>query len=182
MEIIYHEGKENVVANVLSRKSVHNLCMAMSQVKLRDEVENMGISMIRKWDIVSDLKIELELYAEIRDKHKLDSRVAEWRKQAEVGGTTRFTNNEDGSLRFNGRWCVADNEELKQSILTEAQNTPYSVHPGGDKFYKDLKKTLWWLGIKKVVAEFVARCLNCVRLKGVHKRPQGKVKSLNVPK
>ncbi|XP_074305949.1 uncharacterized protein LOC141641177 [Silene latifolia] len=86
-----------------------------------------------------------------------------------------------GSLRFKGRWCVPDDEELKRNILTEAHNTPYYVHPGGDKLYKDLKKTFLWPGIKKEVAEFVARCLTCQRVKGEHKRPQGKVQSLDVP-
>ncbi|XP_074297880.1 uncharacterized protein LOC141628674 [Silene latifolia] len=43
--------------------------------------------------------------------------------------------------------------------MTDAYCTPYSVHPGGDKLYKDLKKTFWWLGLKKEVAEFFARCL-----------------------
>ncbi|XP_074266050.1 uncharacterized protein LOC141588509 [Silene latifolia] len=43
----------------------------------------------------------------------------------------------------------------------------------GDKLYKDLKKTFWWPKMKKEVAEFVAICLVCQRVKGEHKRPQG---------
>ncbi|XP_074278230.1 uncharacterized protein LOC141601824 [Silene latifolia] len=62
-----------------------------------------------------------------------------------------------------------------------AHCTPYSVHPGGDKLYKDLKKTFWWPGMKNDVAEFVARCLTCQRVKGEQWRPQGKIQSLEVP-
>ncbi|XP_074290415.1 uncharacterized protein LOC141617138 [Silene latifolia] len=52
MEIIYHEGKANVVAVALSRKSVHSLCIALSLMKWKDEVTKMGIHMIRKGDAI----------------------------------------------------------------------------------------------------------------------------------
>ncbi|XP_074306221.1 uncharacterized protein LOC141641461 [Silene latifolia] len=57
--------------------------------------------------------------------------------------------------------------------MTEAYCTPYSVYPGGDKLYKALKKTFWWPGMKKEVAEFVGRCLTSQRVKGEQRRPQG---------
>ncbi|XP_074300087.1 uncharacterized protein LOC141631297 [Silene latifolia] len=85
---------------------------------------------------------------------------------------SRFYVASDESLRFDVRWCVPDDEELKSKILTEAHCTPYSVHPGGDKLYKDLKKTFWWPKMKKEITEFGARCLVCQRVKGEHKRPQ----------
>ena len=63
----------------------------------------------------------------------------------------------DDNLRFMGRWCVPNHGEVKRKILKEAHST-YSVHPG-DKHYKDLKVNFWWLGMKKEIVEFVARCL-----------------------
>ncbi|XP_074293332.1 uncharacterized protein LOC141620328 [Silene latifolia] len=80
MEIIYHERKANVVADALSRKFVHALCTAISRVRLHEEVEKMGISLIKKGDTVGDLTIEPELYAEIKEKQAGDARVARWRE------------------------------------------------------------------------------------------------------
>ena len=37
--------------------------------------------------------------------------------------------------------------------MEEGHNTPYSVHPGGDKLYKDLKKVYWWPKMKREVAD-----------------------------
>ncbi|XP_074305899.1 uncharacterized protein LOC141641122 [Silene latifolia] len=106
MEIIYHEGKANVVADALSRKSVHALCTAMSRMKLREEVERMGISMIKNGDTIGDLTIEPELYEEIRKKQEGDARVARWRGavgEAMVkGGKKRFHMGSDGGLRVKG--------------------------------------------------------------------------------
>ena len=65
--------------------------------------------------------------------------------------------------------------------MEEGHNTPYSIHPGGDKLYKDLKKVYWWPNMKKEVAEFVAKCLTCQKIKIEHKRPQGTVQSLEIP-
>ena len=46
----------------------------------------------------------------------------------------------EGILHFKGKLCVPNNEELQKHILSEAHDTPYSIHPGMTKMYKDLKK------------------------------------------
>ncbi|XP_074288218.1 uncharacterized protein LOC141613384 [Silene latifolia] len=91
---------------------------------------------------------------------------------------SRFLLHEDESVRYDGRWCVPEDADMRKVIMTEAHWTPYSVHPDCDKLYKDLKKTFWWPRMKKDVADFVARCLTCQRVKGEQRRPQGKVQSL----
>ncbi|XP_074288679.1 putative mitochondrial protein AtMg00860 [Silene latifolia] len=125
--------KASVVADALSRKSVHALCLAMPRVRLQDELKEMGICVIRKGDSIGDLTIKPELYAEIREKQKGDTKLEKWRAVVEEGVPSRFVVRVGGGLRFDRRWCVPDNEELKRKILTEAHSTPYSVHPGGDK-------------------------------------------------
>ena len=72
-------------------------------------------------------------------------------------------------------------EEVKRKLMEEGHNTPYSMHPRGDKLYKDLKKVYWWPRMKNEVAEFVAKCLTCQKVKIEHKRPQGTVQSLEIP-
>jgi hypothetical protein len=52
-------------------------------------------------------------------------------------------------------------KELKDKKLREAHESAYSIHPGGNKMYHDLKATYWWYGMKRDVAEYVALCDTC---------------------
>jgi hypothetical protein len=51
--------------------------------------------------------------------------------------------------------------ELKDKILQEVHESAYSIHPGGNKMYHDLKATYLWYGMKRYVVEYVALCDTC---------------------
>jgi hypothetical protein len=54
-----------------------------------------------------------------------------------------FSEDEEGVLWYKGRICVPNIKELKDKILHEAHKSAYSIHPGGNKMYHDLKATYW---------------------------------------
>jgi len=89
---------------------------------------------------------------------------------------------EDWKLRLQNQVCVLAIEELKGKILDEGHNTPHSVHLGGNKLYKDLKRTFWWGNMKQEVADYVAKCLTYQWVKAKHQRPAGLLQSLKIPK
>ncbi|KAA3473168.1 hypothetical protein EPI10_023570 [Gossypium australe] len=55
------------------------------------------------------------------------------------------------------RICVLKDIELRQFILREAHSSPYAMHPGGNKMYRDLRELYWWPGLKREVTDFVVR-------------------------
>jgi hypothetical protein len=59
-------------------------------------------------------------------------------------------------------------KELKDKILHETHVSAYSIHLGRHKMYHDLKATYWWYGMKRDVAEYVALCDTCQRVKAEH--------------
>ena len=71
----------------------------------------------------------------------------------------------DGLFRFRDRIYVLDNIELKMLILREFHAKPYSGHPGYQKTLTVVKKFYYWPNLKKDVAEYVARCFDCHRVK-----------------
>ena len=83
-------------------------------------------------------------------------------------------------LFFDGRTCVPNENELQRQILTEAHETPYSVHPGSTKMYQGFREHFWWNGMKGDVAKFVSKNLTCQKVKAEHKRPAGELQPIEV--
>ncbi|KAL5554208.1 hypothetical protein UlMin_041609 [Ulmus minor] len=84
---------------------------------------------------------------------ELDPELHQIREEVTKGSNSEFSLSSDGILNFKGRLCVPNDEELRTQILTEAHTTPYSVHPGATKMYKDMKEGFWWPGMKRDVAK-----------------------------
>ena len=88
---------------------------------------------------------------------------------------------EENSLWFQNRICVPDIPEIKEVILREAHQTPYSIHPGSTKMYMDLKGVFWWNNMKREIAKYVSECHTCQRVKAEHQSPAGKIQPLPIP-
>ena len=86
-----------------------------------------------------------------------------------------------GYLRRDGRLCVPRVEDLMRAVLEEAHHSRMTIHPGGDKMYRDMRRVFYWSGMKKSVAEFVSKCLMCQRVKAEQKKPAGLLLPLDVP-
>ena len=66
-------------------------------------------------------------------------------------------------------------DNLRKEILEEAHFIAYSVHPGTTKMYYGIKDLYWWDGLKKDVADYVAKCLTCQQVKAEHQKLSGKL-------
>ncbi|GJS01122.1 putative reverse transcriptase domain-containing protein [Tanacetum coccineum] len=66
--------------------------------------------------------------------------------------------------------CFGD---LRALIMHESHKSKYSIHPGSDKMYQDLKKLYWWPNMKAKIATYVSKCLTCAKVKGEYQKPSG---------
>jgi hypothetical protein len=82
---------------------------------------------------------------------------------------------------FKDRLCVPDIKSIWELILKEAHETSYSIHPGSEKMYQDLKKRFCLYGMKREIAKYVARCDSYHRIKAEHQRPTGLLQPLQIP-
>ncbi|GJV64583.1 putative reverse transcriptase domain-containing protein [Tanacetum coccineum] len=65
--------------------------------------------------------------------------------------------------------------------MDEAHTSRYSIHPGADKMYYDLRDLYWWPGMKRDIAEYVSRCLMCSKIKAEHQKPSGLLQQPEIP-
>ena len=72
-------------------------------------------------------------------------------------------------------------KSIRESILREAHDSAYSIHPRSTKMYLDLRERYWWYKLKRDVAEYVAICDTCQRVKAEHQRPAGLLQPMKIP-
>ncbi|GJS13352.1 putative reverse transcriptase domain-containing protein [Tanacetum coccineum] len=65
--------------------------------------------------------------------------------------------------------------------MHESHKSKYSIHPGSDKMYQDMKKLYWWPNMRADMATYVSKCLTCARVKDEHKRPSGLLVQPEIP-
>ena len=92
-----------------------------------------------------------------------------------------YSVNSDGILLYRGSVYVLEYGELRNLVMLEGHKAPYSAHPGVKKMHADLKRYYYWPGMKRDIADFVARCLECQRVKAEHQQPAGLLQSHSIP-
>ena len=180
-EIHYHPGKANLVAYALSRKGQANMALAFQlPEELMKEFEKLNLGMVAHTEGIT-LEVESTLEQEIRKGQLEDLEIEEIKETMERGKAPDFTKDYQGTIWFRNRICVPDVGDLRETILREAHDSAYSIHPGSTKMYQDLKQRYWWYGMKRDVAAHVAICDTCQRVKAEHQRPAGLLQPLKVP-
>ncbi|GKF85012.1 putative reverse transcriptase domain-containing protein, partial [Tanacetum coccineum] len=95
--------------------------------------------------------------------------------------TEKLKPHADGTLCLNRRSWLPCYGNLRTVIMHESHKSKYSIHPGSDKMYQDIKKLYWWPNMKANIATYVSKCLTCAKVKAEHKRPSGLLVQPEIP-
>ncbi|GKC60168.1 hypothetical protein Tco_1087766 [Tanacetum coccineum] len=156
--IRYHSGKANVVADALGGKDkepirVRALVMAVHN-NLPGQIRNAQVEACKKENIGAE----------------------GFRGEGEP-----FEVRTDGTKCLKGRVWLPLFGGLRDLIMLESHKSKYSIHPGSDKMYHDLKKLYWWPNIKADIATYVSKCLTCAKVKAEHQKPSGLLQQPEIP-
>ncbi|GJT11636.1 putative reverse transcriptase domain-containing protein [Tanacetum coccineum] len=66
-------------------------------------------------------------------------------------------------------------------MMHGSHKSKYSIYPGSDKMYQDMKKLYWWPNMKANIATYDSKCLTCAKVKAEHQRPLGLLVQLDIP-
>ncbi|GJY31790.1 putative reverse transcriptase domain-containing protein [Tanacetum coccineum] len=156
-EIRYHLGKANVVADALSRK------------------ERIKPMRIRAMNMTLQPSIKDKILA--AQEEASDESVGLQRGLDEL-----IERRSDGVLYYLDRIWVPLKGDVRTLIMDEAYKSKYSVHPGADKMYYDLRDRYCWPGMKKDIAMYVSRCLTCLKVMTKYQRLCGLLQQPEIPK
>nr|GEX98621.1 putative reverse transcriptase domain-containing protein [Tanacetum cinerariifolium] len=163
--IRYHPGKANVVADALSRK------------------ERIKPLRVRALVITIDLNLPKQIL-----EAQIEALKPENLKKEDVGGMIRrdipkekLESYADGTLCLNSRSWLPCYGDLRFVIMHESHKLKYSIHPGSDKMYQDMKRLYWWPNMKANIATYVSKCLTYARVKAEHQKPLGLLVQPTIP-
>jgi hypothetical protein len=140
-------GKENKVVDALSRRvhEMHDMTIIMYKLDLRKKILEVFKSNLRYVDI----KVTLQ---QGMSQQKLE----------------HYEIREDRILMYRNIVYVSNDKDLKSLILSDMRKVPYVRHPGYQKTIFAVKKQYFWPGMEKEVVDFIARCLECQKVKAEH--------------
>ncbi|GKA15612.1 putative reverse transcriptase domain-containing protein [Tanacetum coccineum] len=162
-EIRYHPGKANVVADALSRKERNK------PLRVRALVMTIGLDLPKQ---ILNAQTEARKPENIKNED-VGGMLIENSKDPEKLRTEKLEPRADGTLCLNGRSWLPCYGDLRTVIMHESHKSKYSIHPGSDKMYQDMKKLYWWPNMKADIATYVSKCLTCAKVKAEHQRPSG---------
>ena len=163
LEVHYHPGKANVVADALSRK-VHCNCLSAESYahSLCAEMQMVNLEIIPQGSL-THISVEPTLHDQVIMAQLHDKSIGIM-KQKVLEGENKykcFHVVHKGILWFEDRLVVPKNHELQKQILDEAHLSKFSIHPDSTKMYQDLRQNFWWTRMKKEIAKYVAECDTC---------------------
>jgi hypothetical protein len=183
LEVHYHSGKANVVADALSRKAQCNCLTIDSKVtSLCDKLHKLNLEVVSPGTLdyisVEPTLQEQIIMAQIGEK---GVQVIKEMLNQKVDKYKCFRHDNKGILWFEDRLVVPKNPELRKKILDEAHLSKFSVHSGSNTMYHDLRSLYWWTRMKREIAKYISECDTCQRIKASHLKVAGPLQPLPIP-
>ncbi|GJX50874.1 putative reverse transcriptase domain-containing protein [Tanacetum coccineum] len=144
----------------------------------------------RRWlELLSDYDCDIRYHPGEGKQAQIKAQKSENLVNEDVGGMIRndipkerLEPRADGTLCLHGRSWLPCYGDLRSVIMHESHKLKYSIHPGSEKMYQDVKKLYWWPNMKADIAAYVSKCLTCARVKAEHQRPSGLLVQPAIPK
>jgi len=124
----YHPGKANVVADALSRKTLHMSAMMVKEFELLKQFKDLSLvcEMSSQSVKLGMLKIDSEFLNIIKEAQKTDVKLVDLMVGNNQTEDSDFKVDDQGVLWFRNRICIPDNAEMKKMILEESHISNWS--------------------------------------------------------
>ena len=150
----YRSGKENHVADALSRRPDHHISTMESTVSVTDTLQE-------------------EIKAAYQNDKEAKTILAKGKHPKYVV--------RDGLIYYGERLYIPDDAGIRTKILLEYHDTPVNGHLGEWKTLAKVARHCYWPNMRSTVQEYIRSCDSCQRNKATHQLPQGLLQALEIP-
>jgi hypothetical protein len=159
-DIKHIKGKENKVVDALSRRvhELHATTISMCQTDIKGRIYEAAKEDLQYMELMKKLQ-----------QGKMQQKV----KDFKLGN--------DKVLLYRNRIYVPNSHELRGTILKETHNVPYDEHPGYQKTVVAVKSQYYWSVMKREIVEYIAKCIECQKVKVEHRHPTRLLQPLPIP-
>jgi hypothetical protein len=154
LEVHYHLGKANVVADALSHKAHYNYLPAVCLTGEESSTRVLPDLSLHNITRTSVLRVEI-IAAQNIDEGMINIKRGMQEGEPKVNF---FCEDAEGTLWFKDRLVVPKKEALKKKIVDEAHMSRYHIHLGSTMMYHDLREQFWWTQMKCETARYVSEC------------------------
>ncbi|GJX59263.1 putative reverse transcriptase domain-containing protein [Tanacetum coccineum] len=147
----YLYGKANVVADALSRKE------RSKPLRVRALVLTIGLNLPKQI---------LSAQSEARKEENFITKDLH-------GMINKLEPRTEGTLCLNNRSWIPCYGDLRALLMHESHKSKYSIHPGSNKMYQDLKKLYRWTNMKEKITTYVSNYLTYAKVKIEYQKPSG---------
>jgi hypothetical protein len=88
---------------------------------------------------------------------------------------------DEGLLTYRNRLYIPSCDDLKRFIMDKLHKRPYIGHSGYQKMITATRKQFYWPGLKNDIADYLAKCLECQKVKEEHRHPTWLLRPLPIP-
>ncbi|KAJ9519158.1 hypothetical protein QJQ45_007709 [Haematococcus lacustris] len=165
-------GKQNIVADALSRRSDYQL-LSVGRRAQRNPAQVTETT----------ISVDQSRLRNIRDAAATDPQYQRHLAAALKGRARQFTV-QDNLLYHTGRGTpllYIPAGPLRTDLLCEAHDVPTAGHLGRDKTYLRLSRLVYWPRMAAAVHDYIRTCTHCQRNKSSTTKPFGLLQPLPVP-
>jgi hypothetical protein len=185
-DIEYVVGKDNVVADGLSRRPDHQEVHRMHSSKLlsteaaMDPVE-LRVSAVATRRTTTSSSITSTLLQEVREAARVDPEYARLLQLSAEEQHRQHLSAKDGVLLKHDRVYIPSCSKIKATILSECHDAAVSGHLGSQKTLEQVQRRFYWPKMDAEVRAYVTSCDACQRNKPSQQSTPGLLQPLPIP-
>jgi hypothetical protein len=185
--LTYRPGKQNALADALSRKAEELRTQkdkkeAQRTMRIfKPETEVNGICLLDRESVEpSNQEEAIMLTDSLMAANHQDPDLEGYRQKARKGDPT-FTMLQDKYVLHQGRLIVSATDNLRTRVIREVHDPITSAHPGRNKTKALVAQRYWWPGLPGTVDQYLANCQICLTAKKPRSKTPGLLQPLPVP-